>query len=98
MAEAATWGRLAQPTVSATDMSAEVCAEAKAAIEASIPGAVATVRGDGGHFDIEVTAAAFAGKRILAQQRLVYSAIKDLMAGDHAPMHAVDRMVCKVPE
>jgi acid stress-induced BolA-like protein IbaG/YrbA len=78
-------------------MSAEICTAAKAAIEAAIPGAVATVRGDGGHFDIEVVASAFAGKRILAQQRLVYAAIKDLMAGDQAPMHAVDRMVCKLP-
>jgi acid stress-induced BolA-like protein IbaG/YrbA len=78
-------------------MSTEVCAAAKAAIEAAIPGAVATVSGAAGHFEIDVVSDAFAGQRILAQQRLVYGAIKDLMAGDDAPMHAVDRMVCRTP-
>ena len=71
--------------------------EVKAAIEAAIPGAVASVSGGGGHFEIEVISDAFEGKRILEKQRLVYSAITHLMAGDAAPVHAVDRMVCKTP-
>jgi len=71
--------------------------EVKAAIEAALPGAEASVSGGGGHFEIEVVSDAFAGKRILEQQRLVYSAIAHLMAGDTAPVHAVDRMVCKTP-
>jgi len=71
--------------------------EVKAAIEAAIPGSEATVTGGGGHFEIQVVSDAFAGKRILEQQRLVYSAIAHLMAGDTAPVHAVDRMVCKTP-
>ncbi len=71
--------------------------EVKAAIEAALPGAEASVTGGGGHFEIEVVSDAFAGKRILEQQRLVYSAIAHLMAGDTAPVHAVDRMVCKTP-
>ena len=69
--------------------------EVKKAIEGAIPGAQASVSGGGGHFEIEVISEAFAGKRILEQQRLVYSAISHLMAGDAAPVHAVDRMVCK---
>jgi acid stress-induced BolA-like protein IbaG/YrbA len=69
--------------------------EVQAAIEAAIPGAKATVNGGGGHFEIDVLSDAFAGKRILEQQRLVYSAIAHLMAGDTAPVHAVDRMVCR---
>ena len=69
--------------------------EVKKAIEEAIPGAQASVSGGGGHFEIEVVSDAFAGKRILEQQRLVYSAIAHLMAGDSAPVHAVDRMVCK---
>jgi acid stress-induced BolA-like protein IbaG/YrbA len=69
--------------------------EVKTAIENAIPGAVATVTGGGGHFEIEVTSKEFEGKRILEKQRLVYSAITHLMAGDAAPVHAVDRMVCK---
>tara|TARA_B100000530_G_C15625041_1_gene355958 strand:+ start:280 stop:510 length:231 start_codon:yes stop_codon:yes gene_type:complete len=71
--------------------------EVKQAIESAIPGAIASVVGGGGHFEIEVVSDAFAGKRILEQQRLVYSAITHLMAGDTAPVHAVDRMVCKTP-
>ena len=69
--------------------------EVKTAIEQAIEGAVATVSGGGGHFEIEVISEVFAGKRILEQQRLVYSAIAHLMAGDAAPVHAVDRMVCR---
>ena len=69
--------------------------EVKNAIENALPGSTATVNGGDGHFEIEVVYAEFAGKRILAQQRLVYSAITHLMAGDQAPVHAVDRMVCK---
>ena len=69
--------------------------EVQAAIEAAIPGAKATVNGGGGHFEIDVLSDAFAGKRILEQQRLVYSAIAHLMAGDTAPVHAVARMVCR---
>ena len=70
--------------------------EVKAAIENAIEGAEATVSGGGGHFVIEVVSTQFEGKRILEQQRLVYSAIAHLMAGDTAPVHAVDRMVCRV--
>lgn len=69
--------------------------QVKVAIEQAIPGAVATVNGGGGHFEIDVVSEQFAGKRILAQQRMVYMAIKDLMAGDAAPVHAVDRMTCR---
>ena len=71
--------------------------QVKTAIEEAIDGSTARVSGGGGHFEIEVTSDQFAGKRILEQQRLVYSAIAHLMAGDAAPVHAVDRMVCKTP-
>ena len=71
--------------------------EVKQAIESTIEGATAEVSGDGGHFVIEVVSDQFAGKRILEQQRLVYGAIAHLMAGDSAPVHAVDRMVCRTP-
>jgi acid stress-induced BolA-like protein IbaG/YrbA len=69
-----------------------------AAIEENIPGAQVQVSGGGGHFEIHVVSDQFAGKRLLAKQRLVYSAIKHLMAGDNAPVHAIDRMVCETPE
>ena len=72
--------------------------EVKAAILSAIPDADVAVSGGGGHFEIEVVSPVFAGKRILEQQRLVYSAITHLMAGDAAPVHAVDRMVCRTPD
>jgi acid stress-induced BolA-like protein IbaG/YrbA len=46
--------------------------ELKSRIEAGIPGALATVTGDGHHFNAVVTAAAFEGMPRLAQHRLVY--------------------------
>ncbi|HLH65504.1 MAG TPA: BolA/IbaG family iron-sulfur metabolism protein [Solirubrobacteraceae bacterium] len=46
--------------------------ELKSRIEAGIPGAVATVTGDGHHFNAVVSAPAFAGLGRLAQHRLVY--------------------------
>jgi acid stress-induced BolA-like protein IbaG/YrbA len=46
--------------------------ELKSRIEAGIPGAVATVTGDGHHFNAVVTSATFDGLPRLAQHRLVY--------------------------
>ncbi|MGI8715433.1 MAG: BolA family protein [Solirubrobacteraceae bacterium] len=46
--------------------------ELKERIEAGIPGAVASVTGDGHHFNAVVSASAFAGKSRIAQHRLVY--------------------------
>jgi acid stress-induced BolA-like protein IbaG/YrbA len=46
--------------------------EIKARIEAGIPGATATVTGDGHHFNAVVSASAFRGLTRLAQHRLVY--------------------------
>lgn len=70
---------------------------AKSAIEAAIPGAVVSVSGAGGHFEIQVISDAFAGKRELAKQRMVLSAIAPLMAGAEAPIHAVDTLICRTP-
>jgi stress-induced morphogen len=46
--------------------------ELKSRIEAGIPGAVASVTGDGHHFNAVVTASAFQGLPRIAQHRLVY--------------------------
>jgi acid stress-induced BolA-like protein IbaG/YrbA len=46
--------------------------ELKDRIEAAIPGAQATVSGDGRHFNAVVTAPAFDGLSRIAQHRLVY--------------------------
>ncbi len=46
--------------------------ELKSRIEAGIPGASASVTGDGHHFNAVVTASAFSGMPRIAQHRLVY--------------------------
>jgi acid stress-induced BolA-like protein IbaG/YrbA len=46
--------------------------ELRARIEAAIPGARASVTGDGHHFNAVVSAAAFRGLSRIAQHRLVY--------------------------
>ena len=40
---------------------------------------------------------AFAGKSMLESQRLVLSAIKHLLAGERAPVHAVDVLTTRTP-
>jgi acid stress-induced BolA-like protein IbaG/YrbA len=75
------------------DPGTDVASRIKAAIESAISDAVVEVKtGSHGHFEIDVTSAAFAGQSMVKQQQLVYAAIKDLMAGDNAPVHAVDRL------
>jgi acid stress-induced BolA-like protein IbaG/YrbA len=69
----------------------------KKAIEDKLEGASADVSGGGGHYSIVVTSTVFAGKSMLESQRLVYSAIAHLMAGDDAPVHAVDSLKTRVP-
>jgi stress-induced morphogen len=46
--------------------------ELKERIEAGIPGSIASVTGDGHHFNAVVSAPAFQGLARLAQHRLVY--------------------------
>ncbi len=75
----------------------DICDQARTAIEDEIPGATVEVTGSGGHFVIRVVSEAFAGKRIVAKQRMVYKAITHLMAGDMAPIHAVDQLICETP-
>ncbi len=71
--------------------------QVKSRILEALPGASVEVTGGGGHFTIAVEASQFEGKNTLAKQRLVYSAIKELMAGDDAPVHAVDSLTTTIP-
>ena len=68
------------------------------AVEASITNAKVEVSGNGGHFNIKVESVMFKGKKTLEKQRMVYSAIKELMAGSNAPVHAVDSLETLIPE
>ena len=63
----------------------------KAALTSGIPDAKSIdVSGDGRHFNIKVVAPCFDGMSTLERHRKVLNAIKDLMAGDDAPVHAID--------
>ncbi len=55
--------------------------ELKARIEAEIPGAVATVSGDGHHFNAVISAPAFLGMPRIAQHRLVYDVFGSELGG-----------------
>ena len=64
----------------------------KQAIEKSIPDSRAMIGGDGRHFEIRVVSKEFHGKRTLEKQRMVYSALKELMDGSNAPVHAIAKL------
>ncbi|HVK78039.1 MAG TPA: BolA family protein [Kofleriaceae bacterium] len=68
-----------------------------AAIKARLADAIVEVSGGGGHYRIGVVSAAFAGKSLLEQQRLVLGAIAHLLKGDRAPVHAVDALTTTTP-
>ncbi len=68
------------------------------AIEQQIPNSRAAVNGGGGgHFSIEVTSPAFAGRSMIESQWLVYGAIAHLMEGDASLVHAVDSLKTRTP-
>jgi acid stress-induced BolA-like protein IbaG/YrbA len=68
------------------------------AVAGALPGATVEVRVAGaGHFELHVVAEAFRGRSRLQQHQMVYRAIAPLMAGDAAPVHAVDRLVTEAP-
>ena len=71
----------------------EIARQLENAIREALPGAEVEVQaGSPGHFEVAVTAAALAGLSRVRQQQAVYAAIAHLMAGDAAPVHAIDRM------
>lgn len=76
----------------------DVAEQIRRAIAEALPQAAIAVRPGGpGHFEIDVTDAVFAGKPRVRQQQLVYGAIAHLMSGANPPVHAVDRLDCRVP-
>ena len=70
----------------------------KQAIEKFIPDSIASVGGDGRHFEIRVVSNEFSGKKTLEKQRIVYSALKELMDGSNAPVHAIARLETLTPD
>lgn len=80
-----------------TNFKMSVIEALREAIERQIPNSRAEVTGGGGHFTIDVTSSAFAGKGMLESQRMVYGAIAHLMKGAAAPVHAVDSLKTRTP-
>ena len=61
--------------------------DVRRSIEAALPGArvaVTDTTGAGDHFEVQVQAAAFAGKTLVEQHQLVYRALGPLMREIHA--------------
>lgn len=73
-----------------TDFKGSVLDAIRDAVQEAIPESMVIAAGGGGHYTIEVTSKEFEGKSLLQKQRMVLSSIKHLMAGDRAPVHAVD--------
>jgi acid stress-induced BolA-like protein IbaG/YrbA len=67
------------------------------AVKEKLNDAVVSVRGGGGHYEIDVVSQAFAGKSTLEKHRLVLTAIAHLMQGNDAPVHAVDSIRATLP-
>jgi stress-induced morphogen len=69
-------------------------------IKAAMPDAevhVVDTTGSGDHFDATVVSSAFAGKGPVERHRLVYAALKDVMLGPSAPIHAL-ALTTETPE
>ncbi len=77
------------------DDSDETAQQLREAIEGALDcERVEITSGSPGHFSICVVSQTFTGLNRVKQQQSVYAAIKDLMAGDQAPVHAIDRLEC----
>ena len=84
--------------LSSPSASTDVAKELRSCIEAALPGSqVEVVAASPGHYEIQVVSKAFEGESRVRQQQLVYGAIAHLMAGDDAPVHAVDRLKTSLP-
>lgn len=69
-------------------------------IRASFPEAKITITdlaGDGNHYAAEVIDESFRGKNRVEQQRAVYAALQDMMAGPAGALHAL-ALTTKAPE
>ena len=80
-----------------TDFQGNILEAMREAIAAAIPGAEIQVQGGGGHFEVAVVSEVFEDKRTLARHRLVMAALAPLMAGNNAPVHAIDRLQTNTP-
>ena len=78
-------------------MSSEVVSALREAVLRAIPDAAVEAAGGGGHYTLSVVSAAFAGQSMVESHRLVYAAIAPLLAGDAAPVLAIDKLTTRAP-
>ncbi|REC56659.1 BolA family transcriptional regulator [Rhodosalinus sediminis] len=74
--------------------------EIETLIRAAFPDAKVTITdlaGDGNHYAAEVIDESFRGKNRVQQQRAVYAALKEKMAGSQGDLHAL-ALTTKAPE
>ncbi|MCK0138243.1 BolA family transcriptional regulator [Aliiroseovarius sp. F47248L] len=74
--------------------------EIEALIREAFPDASITITdlaGDGNHYAAEVVDESFRGQNRVQQQRAVYAALKDKMAGSHGDLHAL-ALTTKAPQ
>ncbi|MDE9451798.1 BolA family transcriptional regulator [Aliiroseovarius sp. Z3] len=74
--------------------------EIEALIREAFPDASITITdlaGDGNHYAAEVVDESFRGQNRVQQQRAVYAALKDKMAGSQGELHAL-ALTTKVPD
>lgn len=68
------------------------------AIARAIDGAeIDVVSNGGGHYALVVRSSSFEGRGMVECHRMVLAAIAPLMAGDNAPVHAIDSLRTRVP-
>jgi acid stress-induced BolA-like protein IbaG/YrbA len=87
----------ARMSVHLTTFEGSVTDAIRDAVTAAIDDAEVEVSGGGGHYSLVVTSAVFAGKSMLQSHRLVLGAIRHLLEGDNAPVHAVDSLRTQAP-
>ncbi len=75
------------------EISSDISSEIKQRIEQAIENSKAEVlHGGNRHYTLTVSSNTFDGLTQVKQHQLVYAAITDLMAGNDAPIHAIDQM------
>ncbi len=75
----------------------DISDQIKQRIEEAIPNTQAEVIcGSDRHYTLTVISSSFNGLTQVKQHQLVYTTIKDLMSGDDAPIHAIDRMDLRI--
>ncbi len=74
-------------------METTITSAIRALVEEKIPdAAVEVTSASSGHFSLVVRSPVFRGRSMVDSHRMVYAAIAPLMAGDAAPVHAIDTL------